>query len=81
MRKLMAVMMLSGLTLSGAYAADVVLNDANIKQVKETLVAQGYEVAKVKKEDGLFEAYARKDGQKYEVFLDADFNVVRTKED
>ena len=59
----------------------VTLNDETEKAVRATLTEQGYEVAKVKTEDGLFEAYARKDGKKMEVFLDADYVIVRTKAD
>lgn len=62
-------------------AGPVELTDENTGHIREMLTAQGYEVAKIKIEDGLYEAYARKDGQKYEVFLDADFGVVRTELD
>lgn len=62
-------------------AADVVLNDANQAQVRTVLTEQGYEVAKVKIEDGLYEAYARKDGERFEVFLNGDFEIVRVQED
>lgn len=62
-------------------AGGVTLNDETEKAVRATLTEQGYEVAKVKTEDGLFEAYARKDGKKLEVFLDADYAIVRTEID
>lgn len=81
MKKVLVSVLLSGLMVSGAYASDVVLNDQNIKQVRDTLSAQGYKVAKVKKEDGFYEAYARKDGKKIEVLLNADFQIVRTEMD
>lgn len=69
--------------LSGAAVASetVTLTDENTTQIRELLTEQGYEVGKIKTEDGLYEAYARKDGKKYEVFLDASFAVVRTELD
>jgi hypothetical protein len=67
---------------SAAFASDSVeLTEANTAKIREVLSEQGYEVGKVKIEDGLYEAYARKDGQKYEVFMDANFGVVRTELD
>ena len=71
------------LALTGAAHASgkVELTDENTQQVRQVLTEQGYEVAKIKLEDGMYEAYAKKDGQKYEVFLNADFEVVKTKED
>ena len=71
------------LALTGAANASgkVELTDENTQQVRQVLTEQGYEVAKIKLEDGMYEAYAKKDGQKYEVFLNADFEVVKTKED
>lgn len=66
---------------AGLAAGEVMLNNATEQRVRETLADQGYEVAKVKTEDGLFEAYARKDGQRLEVFLNSDYEVVRTKVD
>jgi hypothetical protein len=65
-----------------AFASDTVeLTDENTAKIREMLTEQGYEVGKVKIEDGLYEAYARKDGKKYEVFMNAGFEVVRTELD
>lgn len=71
------------LMLSGAAHASgkVELNDVNKDQVRTVLTEQGYEVAKIKIEDGMYEAYAKKDGQRYEVFLNGDFEVMKVKED
>ncbi|WP_294613042.1 PepSY domain-containing protein [Roseovarius sp.] len=49
------------------------------EQITAKLSEEGYEVRKVKTEDGLYEAYALKNGEKFEIFMDADLNVVRTK--
>ena len=57
------------------------LLDEGIKaRITEQLTAQGYEVRKIQIEDGEYEAYAMKDGQKYEVFMDKDLNILRTKD-
>lgn len=61
--------------------SDPVLTDEIANQIRETLTQQGYEVAKIKTEDGLFEAYAKTDGKKFEVFLNEKMEIVRTKED
>ena len=45
------------------------------------LTEQGYEVAKIKIEDGMYEAYAKKDGKRYEVFLNGDFEIVEIELD
>jgi hypothetical protein len=67
---------------AAAFASDAVeLTDENTTKIREMLTEQGYEVGKVKIEDGLYEAYARKDGKKFEVFLNAGFEVVRTELD
>lgn len=57
------------------------LTDEIRAQIKETLTNQGYEVVSIKMEDGLYEAYARKDGQRLEVYLDKEFNIQFTKRD
>ena len=49
------------------------------EQITAKLSEEGYEVRKVKTEDGLYEAYALKNGEKFEIFMDADLNIVRTK--
>jgi len=71
------------LALAGAAHATgkIELTDENTAKVRQVLTKQGYEVAKIKLEDGMYEAYAKKDGQRYEVYLNADFVVVETRED
>lgn len=81
-RKIATAALLAAMTTTAAFAAgSVELTDANKEHIRAMLTEQGYEVGKIKIEDGLYEAYAKKDGQKYEVFLNADFAVVRTEED
>lgn len=70
------------LASSAAFASQpVALTDANTDQIRALLTGQGYEVGKIKLEDGLYEAYARKDGERYEVFMNGDFEIVRTERD
>ncbi|SER45600.1 Peptidase propeptide and YPEB domain-containing protein [Tranquillimonas rosea] len=66
-----------------ALASDdgVTLDDATRARIETMLTEQGYEVAKIKTEDGLYEAYAKKDGKRMEIFLDADLSIVRTDVD
>lgn len=71
------------LMLSGAAhaAGKVELKDENTNQIRSMLTEQGYEVAKIKIEDGMYEAYAKKDGKRYEVFLNGDFEIVEIELD
>lgn len=66
-----------------ALASDgtVKLTDEVRAQITSTLTEQGYEVGKIKTEDGMYEAYARKDGKKYEIYMNAAMEVVKTKTD
>lgn len=49
-------------------------------EVKSSLNAQGYEVRKIENEDGKIEAYALKDGKKFEIYVDpASGNVTEVK--
>lgn len=57
------------------------LTDEIKAQIKGILEAEGYSVGKIKIEDGLYEAYAKKDGKKLEIFMDTGMNIVRIEED
>lgn len=57
------------------------LDAATDARVRAELTAQGHDVRKIEKEDGLIEVYAVKDGKKWELYLDADLKIVRTKAD
>lgn len=51
-------------------------------EIKAGLAAQGYEVRRVKEDDGGLEAYAVKDGRLYEIHVDpATGAVTRVKEE
>lgn len=70
------------LAVPAAHASsDMVPTDTIKAQITEKLTAEGYQVGKIKSEDGLYEAYAKKDGKRYEIYLDAEMKVVRSKMD
>jgi len=57
------------------------LDDATRDGIHSKLEQAGYEVRKIEIEDDLFEAYALKDNQRYEIYLDRELNIVKTKLD
>ena len=78
----LSLALLAGSLLSAEAEAAKVTGkpDAAItEQITAKLAGEGYEVRKIKTEDGLYEAYALKNGEKFEIFMDGDLNVVRTK--
>lgn len=50
-------------------------------EIKASLIAQGYEVRKIKPEDGMLEAYALKDEKLYEVYVDTSTGMVAKVEE
>ncbi|HKK85740.1 MAG TPA: PepSY domain-containing protein [Roseovarius sp.] len=66
-----------------AQASDdyVKMDTAKAQQIKAQLTEQGYDVRKIETEDGMYEAYALKDGARYEIYLDKELNVVKTELD
>lgn len=64
---------------SAAFASSEAVSAEQEAKIRTTLTAQGYEVRKIKMEDGMFEAYAIKDGKKVELYLDHDMKTVKTK--
>ena len=57
------------------------LTEEITQQIRTTLTEQGYDVGKIKIDDGMYEAYAKKDGQRYEIYLNADLETVKTEID
>lgn len=68
------------LPATGALASDKGVPADTADKIRATLTEQGYEVRKIKMEDGLYEAYTIKDGKKAEIYLDAELNIVRGKD-
>lgn len=81
-RKLIPALVLA-LTLpaAAAFASGSAVDGDVAAKIRTTLQEQGYEVRKIKSEDGLYEAYVLKDGKKMEIYLDSDMNTVRVKTD
>ncbi len=50
-------------------------------EITEQLTQEGYEVRKIEVEDGYYEAYAIKDGVRYEIYLDENLKITKVKED
>jgi hypothetical protein len=76
-RTTLLIALLAGASAAGATAK---IDDVRKAEITAAMTAQGYEVRKIKTEDGLYEVYALKDGKKLEVYLDDALNIVRTKE-
>lgn len=88
MRKLIKLSMATLITAVACATAVVYAGDSNLalnndikSQITEKLVGQGYTVRKIKVEDGMYEAYAKKDGGKYEIYMSKDLEIVNIKED
>ncbi len=79
--------MIAGTALAGALAlmlgfaaASSELDGASVgktaDEITASLTAQGYEVRKIKPEDGMLEAYVLKDGKRYEIYVDTATGTV-----
>lgn len=66
------------LAAPAAFASEKV-EPAFKERITAHLAAQGYDVRKVKMEDGRIEIYAVKDGQAMEFYLDGQLNIVKGK--
>jgi len=70
-------------TLGGiAQASDYdKVDPARAEEIRAMLTEQGYDVRRVKSEDGMYEAYAMKNGQRMEIYVNDDLEIVRTEID
>ncbi|BBU56704.1 MULTISPECIES: PepSY domain-containing protein [Mameliella] len=75
---LSALIALPAFASSGEYGQ---MDKARKAEITALLTEQGYEVRGIDREDGMIEVYALKDGQRFELYLDQDLNIVRTKID
>ena len=76
-----ALALVLGAVSGAAMAGAMQLTAETETQIKTTLTEQGYEVRKVQVEDDNYEAYALKDGKKYEIYMDEQLQIVNVKED
>lgn len=57
------------------------LSQEDQASVESSLKAAGYELRRMEMEDGKIEAYAVKDGMRYELLLDKEFKIIRVEQD
>jgi hypothetical protein len=50
-------------------------------QITTMLTEQGYEVRSIEMEDGDYEAYALRDGARFEIYLDDSLTILRVEAD
>ncbi|MDT8342845.1 MAG: PepSY domain-containing protein [Thermohalobaculum sp.] len=63
-------------------SSDKAVSDAERARVTEVVTAQGYEVRKLDREDGMVEVYALKDGKRFELYVNPETGeIVKTKAD
>jgi topoisomerase IA-like protein len=68
------------LTSSAAFAETELTPETKAK-IEDMLKAQGYEVGKIKVEDGNYEAYVKKGGEKMELILNDKLEIIKTEND
>jgi hypothetical protein len=51
------------------------------QKIRVKLTEQGYDVRKIKMEDGMYEAYVIKDGTREELYMNSDLEIVKQKSD
>lgn len=61
--------------------AEVDLTPEVKSKIEDMLKAQGYEVRKIKVEDGMYEAYVKKDDEKAEIYLNDKLEIVKNAEE
>jgi hypothetical protein len=71
---------LLALTATSAFA-EVELTPEMKTKIEDMLKAQGYEVGKIKVEDGNYEAYVKKGDEKLEIILNDKLEIVKTEKD
>ncbi|MBK0400039.1 PepSY domain-containing protein [Limibaculum sp. M0105] len=84
MRKLspLALALVLGMPTAALASSDEKIPDAERARVTDAVAAQGYEVRKLEREDGLIEVYALKEGKRYELYVDGDTGeIVKSKVD
>jgi Peptidase propeptide and YPEB domain len=65
------------LSAPAARASTEAVDPALQEKLTTQLKAEGYEVRKIQMEDGMIEAYAVKNGEKFELFFDTNLKLVK----
>lgn len=83
MKRLFTIALIATLPAANAAWASSyeTLNEERRAEITQKMTADGYEVRKIDVEDGMIEVYALRDGQRFELYLDDEFNIVKTKQD
>jgi hypothetical protein len=76
----LATAAIAGTSITAFASEDDAVSVETQNQIRTTLEEQGYEVRKIKAEDGMYEAYAMKNGKRLEIYLDGDMKILNTKE-
>lgn len=66
-------------TMALASSQDSISDEMRTK-ITAQLTADGYDVRKIEREDGMIEVYALKGDQRFEIYLDNELNVSRIKQ-
>ena len=69
------------LPATAALASGGTVSEEVQAQIRTLLTEQGYEVRSVQMEDGMYEAYAMRDGLRYEIYLDDTLTIVNINGD
>lgn len=76
--RVLSALVVSAALVSGPAAfASATVDKALQEKLTVQLKAEGYEVRKIQMEDGLIEAYAVKNGEKFELYFDNDLKPVK----
>ncbi|MFD1343953.1 PepSY domain-containing protein [Litorisediminicola beolgyonensis] len=81
LRSLTAATLLAAIAATGAMASEGTVSPEQDSAIREKLTDEGYEVRKIEIEDGMIEVYALKDGGMFELYLDDQLEIVKTKEE
>jgi hypothetical protein len=73
---LMLALSLSSPALASSYES---VSDETQTAIRTLLEADGYEVRKIERDDGRYEVYALKNGERFEVYVSTDLQIVRIK--
>jgi hypothetical protein len=74
--KRIAIALAMILPVTAALASGGAVSEDVQAQIRTLLTDQGYEVRSVQMEDGMYEAYAMRDGLRYEIYLDDTLTIV-----
>jgi len=83
MTRFIPAIFVAALALPGAAVAspDIPVSPEAQAQIRTILESEGYVVRSIETEDGMFEAYATRNVDRFEISLDGDFQIVRTAQD